>query len=194
LKSRELQMLRRYKEENVTSASTIMQFVTLPTYVKMERVGGYFYLYQSDDGLDWGEYLRRTSIKMTDKAKMGLCLAAHGDSMVSAVFDHVETAVEPLTINVLQRETSPVTFQLDAAYPNPFNPSTTITYRLPKTSEVELNIYNLLGQKVATLVSKKQPAGQYQVQWDASNFASGIYYYIIKAGEFRQVKKMILLR
>jgi hypothetical protein len=88
----------------------------------------------------------------------------------------------------------PFKFSLSQNYPNPFNPSTTINYQLPMACNVELSIYNLLGQKVATLVSKKQPAGQYQVEWDASNFASGIYYYMIKAGEFRQVKKMVLIR
>ena len=88
----------------------------------------------------------------------------------------------------------PATFILSQNYPNPFNPVTTINYQLPKISELELSIYNLNGQKVTTLVSKKQPAGQHQVQWDASGFASGIYYYMIKAGEFRQVKKMILLQ
>ncbi|MCP4360457.1 MAG: T9SS type A sorting domain-containing protein, partial [Chloroflexi bacterium] len=66
-------------------------------------------------------------------------------------------------------------------YPNPFNPKTTINYQLPMLSNVELSIYNLLGQKVATLVSKQQSVGYYQIDWDASGFASGIYYYRIEA-------------
>jgi hypothetical protein len=57
-----------------------------------------------------------------------------------------------------------------------------------------LSIYNLQGQKVASLVSEKKTAGKYQIKWDAERFASGIYYYKIRAGEFQQVKKMILLR
>ena len=61
-------------------------------------------------------------------------------------------------------------------------------------SEVELSVYNLLGQKVATLVDKKQPVGSYQVKWAASGFASGIYYYHLKAGDFEQVKKMVLVK
>ena len=61
--------------------------------------------------------------------------------------------------------------------------------------QVELSIYNLLGQKVPTLVDKKQPAGSYQVQWDASNFASGVYIYTLKAGtNYQQSKKLILLK
>jgi hypothetical protein len=88
----------------------------------------------------------------------------------------------------------PIKFALNHNYPNPFNPTTMINYQLPMTKDVELSIYNLLGQKVVVLVSEKQQAGQYQVEWDASGFASGIYYYYLKAGESIQVKKMILLR
>jgi hypothetical protein len=88
----------------------------------------------------------------------------------------------------------PQVFTLEQNFPNPFNPSTMINYQLPMTNEVDLSIYNLLGQKVATLVSEKQQAGHHQVEWDASGFASGVYYYRIQAGEFVDVKKMILLR
>jgi hypothetical protein len=83
---------------------------------------------------------------------------------------------------------------LSQNYPNPFNPLTMINYQLPKTTHVELTIYNLLGQKVATLVSGKQKAGDHQVAWYASGFASGVYYYQLMAGEYKDVKKMILLR
>jgi photosystem II stability/assembly factor-like uncharacterized protein len=88
----------------------------------------------------------------------------------------------------------PNQFRLSQNYPNPFNPITMINYQLPIKSEVEISIYNLLGQKIATLVDKKQNAGTHQVKWDATNFASGIYYYRLEAGEFQEVKKMILLR
>jgi len=88
----------------------------------------------------------------------------------------------------------PVRYKLNDNYPNPFNPSTAIGYQLSAVSDVELSIYNLLGQKVATLVSERQNAGYYQVAWDASDFASGIYYYKLKAGTYQDVKKMILLR
>ena len=61
-------------------------------------------------------------------------------------------------------------------------------------NDVELNIYNLLGQKIVTLVNEKQNPGHHQVEWDASRFSSGIYYYQIKAGNFQDVRKMILIR
>jgi len=88
----------------------------------------------------------------------------------------------------------PTLFSLKQNYPNPFNPRTIINYELPITNDVNLSIYNLLGQKVVRLVSERQKAGRHQVEWDASGFASGVYYYKIEAGEFQDVKKMILLQ
>jgi flagellar hook assembly protein FlgD len=85
-------------------------------------------------------------------------------------------------------------FKLSQNYPNPFNPTTAIGYQLSAVSDVDLSIYNLLGQKVATLVNECQQAGHHQVEWDASGFASGVYYYRIEAGEFVAVRKMVLLR
>jgi len=80
-------------------------------------------------------------------------------------------------------------------YPNPFNPLTTIHYELPITDYVRLTIFNLLGQKVATLVSKKQAAGTYQVEWDARGFASGVYYYRLSTEKgFVYTRKLILLK
>ena len=88
----------------------------------------------------------------------------------------------------------PKQFALLQNYPNPFNPKTIINYELPITNYVRLNIYNLVGQKVAALVSEKKQAGYHRVEWDASGFASGIYYYQINAGNFAEVRKMILIR
>jgi len=88
----------------------------------------------------------------------------------------------------------PKIYALHQNHPNPFNPKTIINYELPTTNYVELDIFNLLGQEVAMLVSKKQPAGTYIVEWDALELPSGLYYYRIKAGNFQNVKKMILLK
>jgi hypothetical protein len=88
----------------------------------------------------------------------------------------------------------PTTFEMSQNYPNPFNPKTIINYELPITNFVTLDIYNSIGQKVSTLVDEKQSAGSYEATWDASDFSSGVYYYVIKAGDFREVRKMVLLR
>lgn len=97
-------------------------------------------------------------------------------------------------------QTRPEDFALANNYPNPFNPQTTIKYQLPEAADVKLEIYNVVGQVVRTLVADHQTAGRYVVQWDASNdngqpLSSGIYFYRIQAGgEFQQVKKMLLLK
>jgi predicted amidohydrolase YtcJ len=88
----------------------------------------------------------------------------------------------------------PASYLVKQNYPNPFNPSTIINYELPITNDVNLGIYNLLGQNVATLVNEHQQAGSHQVEWNAGHLSSGVYYYIMRAGEFQDVKKMILLR
>jgi hypothetical protein len=89
----------------------------------------------------------------------------------------------------------PEIFKLSQNYPNPFNPSTIINYELPITNYVDLSIYNTIGQKVKTLVSQKQTAGKYQVEWDASGFASGVYYYRLRTnGGFVQSRKLLLLK
>jgi hypothetical protein len=93
----------------------------------------------------------------------------------------------------------PVSFQLYHNYPNPFNPVTTIRYDLPDASQVKLEVYNVLGQRVATLVDESQEAGQHQVDWnsvdsDGRPVASGIYFYRLTADEYIETKKMMLLK
>jgi len=88
----------------------------------------------------------------------------------------------------------PLTFALDQNYPNPFNPTTTIRYQLAEASDVLLDIYNTLGQKVKTIVQEKQPAGVYKVNFDARDLASGIYFYRLSAANFSKVNKMILMK
>ena len=80
------------------------------------------------------------------------------------------------------------------AYPNPFNPTTTIEFSIPKSELVTLKIYNLLGQEVEELVAKQLTSGNHKYTWDASTFASGVYYYKILAGSYVQTRKLILMK
>jgi hypothetical protein len=89
---------------------------------------------------------------------------------------------------------TPTEFALSQNFPNPFNPSTIISFALPKTAIVSLRIFNALGQEVESLVHELKEAGYYQARWDASNVPSGIYFYRIQAGDFVMTRKMILLR
>jgi len=90
----------------------------------------------------------------------------------------------------------PQTFSLSQNYPNPFNPSTIISYQLPKAGNVTLKVFDVLGNEIATLVDEYRNAGSYDVQFTMNNvqLSSGIYFYQLKAGEFVETKKMILLK
>jgi len=88
----------------------------------------------------------------------------------------------------------PLDFALDQNYPNPFNPTTSFSFTLPKNSEAKLEVLNVLGQVVETLVDRRVDAGQHTVIWNAANYASGAYLYRLTAGEFTETRKMVLLK
>ena len=79
-------------------------------------------------------------------------------------------------------------------YPNPFNPSTTIEFNLPEATQVRIDIFNVMGQKVETIINKDMNAGSHKVEWNASGVASGIYYYKVQANGVQEVKRMILIK
>jgi len=100
----------------------------------------------------------------------------------------------PNDIGSFENDKIPESYSLEQNYPNPFNPVTTIEFSLSRSGFVILKIYNLLGEEVATLVSASLPSGSYQYEWDASGMASGVYLYRLKAGDYIQTKKMVLMR
>ncbi|MFQ5870004.1 MAG: T9SS type A sorting domain-containing protein [Candidatus Zixiibacteriota bacterium] len=102
--------------------------------------------------------------------------------------------VVPLGVEEQEGSKLPRSFALRRCYPNPFNASTTIGYDLPRASRVTLEIYNLVGQKVATLVNDYQQAGYKTVNWNAAEVTTGIYYYKLTAGEFVSVRKLTILK
>jgi hypothetical protein len=89
---------------------------------------------------------------------------------------------------------SPCEFVLQQNYPNPFNPSTTIRFELPKSSDVKLGVFGILGREVSVLVNERRDAGVHEVKCDGSKLASGVYFYRLQAGSFIDVKKFILLK
>ena len=88
----------------------------------------------------------------------------------------------------------PKKFALEQNYPNPFNPSTTIRYTIPAKSNVTIRIYNVLGQQIESLINMEQGAGSYVIQYNASRLATGVYFYEMRAGDYREIKKMLLLK
>ncbi len=114
---------------------------------------------------------------------------------------HIYTTVKLPTpekgiVTAVQTKKPPVVYKysLEQNYPNPFNPATVISYQLSAYSFVKLNVYDILGRRVKTLINKYQKAGDYKINFNASGLASGIYFYKLTAGPFSQTKKMILLR
>ena len=129
-------------------------------------------------------------------------LAGTGLSDLSANADAAKALREALLVTSVSREPGPeipVDFSLGQNYPNPFNPTTIIEYSLPRDENVELIVFNFLGQSVRTLHSGEQLAGNHQVQWDGrdeqgQSVGSGVFFYRIKMGDFVRTHKMILLR
>jgi len=115
----------------------------------------------------------------------------------TAVTLQANTVVRPM-VTAVEDELAPEKFALSQNYPNPFNPSTKIEYSLEKSAQVSLKIYNVLGLEVATLVNGRQEAGSYTVPFGAdkttSALSSGVYFYRLQAGQFTDIKKMLMLK
>jgi len=125
----------------------------------------------------------------------------HGSLTITAydVNGDLPQIIVPVTLDVRtgindDNNGLPQAFSLSQNYPNPFNAKTSIEFALPEAAKVDLSIYNMLGQKVTTLVSAELPAGNHSVNWDASDVTSGVYFYKITAGDKTEVHEMTLLK
>jgi hypothetical protein len=104
------------------------------------------------------------------------------------------TAFAEIIVDVHNVRNIPVSYSLSQNFPNPFNPTTAISYLLPANSHVMIKVYNVLGREVATLVNENKQAGNYSVKFDGNKLVSGIYFYRMEAGTFSQTKKLLLLK
>lgn len=133
----------------------------------------------------------------------GLEVGSYGAQLSASTnmpFNNSDPVLAEITLNV-KAGTSideglelPLEFSLNQNYPNPFNPSTKINYSIPEEIKVELFVSNILGQRVMTLVNRKSIPGTYNVTFDATNLSSGVYFYTIKAGDYIETKKMLLIK
>lgn len=135
------------------------------------------------------------------QGKIGKSLAFSPDSAVVIVgtsnnsgFYISKFLTHSVTTDIEEEQSVSKTFVLDQNYPNPFNPSTTISYSVPEQTEVQIKVYDLLGEEVTTLVNENKSAGQYSVRWNASSLSSGVYFYRITAGSFVETKQMLLVK
>ncbi len=169
------------------------------------------YILLSYDISDWGE----PNALCSDSAQIGyagsfLDVAYDYDKLATAWIDS-RTGNEEIFYNwihypiegAVDENENPTNFKLSQNYPNPFNPTTTISYVIARSEAtrqsttgllVQLKVYDALGREVATLVNKEQAPGKYSVQFNATNLPSGIYFYTLRAGNFKQTKKMILMK
>ena len=153
--------------------------------INKRGLGVYF---STDTGATW-KYAGLDSITVNQ-------LVSYGDSTYAAtnngLYILTRTAV-PVT-SVQHAANVPMSYALFQNYPNPFNPSTTIRFQLATKSRVTLKVYDILGREVETLVDGALDTGLHQVSFEASRFASGVYFYRIQAGSFAATKKLILLK
>ncbi|MBU78482.1 MAG: hypothetical protein CMG28_03535 [Candidatus Marinimicrobia bacterium] len=126
-------------------------------------------------------------------------IATDGKYDVSATNGPFTLTIDGSKLNVNEGDLIPETFALHANYPNPFNPSTTISYDLPEQAQVTLKVYDMLGKQIKTLVNQSQDAGNRTAVWNGTDnlgrqVSAGVYLYQIQAGEFSQTRKMLLLK
>jgi len=133
----------------------------------------------------------------SELANFSVSLPAYGSAIYTIATDEESVVLPPIPPIVSvddELASQPEDYNLSQNYPNPFNPSTTIRYSIPSPDLVRIKIYDILGREVQMLVNELQQAGTYEVQFDASGLASGIYLYRIESGNFLQTRKMILLK
>jgi ligand-binding sensor domain-containing protein len=123
-----------------------------------------------------------------------LTVNANGYVFAGSLSAGVFRSAQPTTSVSEPAMNLPTDFFLAQNYPNPFNPSTTIVFALPRASRVTLKIFNRVGEEVATLVNQKLSAGQHEAHWEASGWASGVYFYRLQAEGFAQTKKLMLIK
>lgn len=160
--------------------------------------------YTNDGGLEWLEDPYFNGITSNDIVSMARVDSNTANALVRGGLSSNRSGSDTTYIYVVSSEpisnseddlnSVPIEFRLEHNYPNPFNPSTTIQYSIPQASNVSLKIYDILGNKVATLVNEEKPAGGYEVEFDAYGLASGIYLYELQAGLFVETKKMVLMK
>ena len=185
-------------ETFVTGETVIIQWTLLISHDQ----NNWDLYFSSNGGTDWAEielnidptrlnYVWTVPLMTTENARIRIVQDNNGtnyeDTSSDFIISDTQTSVEI-------EEQNEYAFKLYANYPNPFNPTTTITYELPATTYIDLSIYNILGQKMVTLISGIQTAGYHLIEWDASQLSGGTYFIKLDAGEFTQIRKSVLLK
>jgi PKD repeat protein len=139
--------------------------------------------------LDDSVLLTKSSSRLIKNGKIGF-----GSSESSVFFDNIEIEGSGPSTGIEFSTNIPGQLRLWQNYPNPFNPYTKIKFSLPETENVKIEVYNTIGQKITSLLSKTLTAGSYEVMFNGENLHSGVYFYKLEAGEFQEIRKMVLLK
>ena len=144
-------------------------------------------LYSSNNGINWSTYFTMNDI--------GLCItfASTGNGWIGCTSGAIYRYSAPVEVKN-NNTSSTIKYILEQNYPNPFNPNTVISYSILTNSHVQLKVYDMTGREIVTLVDKFQNSGTHKIQFTAKQLPSGIYFYKLFAGNFVDVKKMILLK
>ena len=145
----------------------------------------------NNNGSNWTGFntgLTNTNVTSLEVCGTNLFAGTYGSGVWRRPLSEMITSVGP------QAVTLPQEFLLSHNYPNPFNPSTTIKFELPKSSRVRLSVYDILGREVSMLVNERKDAGVHEVKFDGSDLASGVYFYRLQAGDYVGTKKLLLMK
>ncbi len=183
--------VRSYNQSPADETQIILEYLDSAKSVKLDSID----LGKHSNTSDW-KLISDSTIAPTNTRyiRIRLISTRHAGSNNDGYYDAL-SLIPNLTTNInLEEDYVPKEFTLLQNYPNPFNPTTKIRWQSPISSHQTLKIYDLLGREVATLVNEFKPAGSYEINFDASNLSSGVYYYQLRAGDFIEIKKMIYLK
>jgi hypothetical protein len=189
--------VRHAEKANATSSNGTE--LDNPAWVKIKRQGNILYGYESLDGSEWN-IVGSEEIDMNESVYCGFAVTSHNnDALCTAYFDDLQIVADTVVAE-LPSESAPLTYKLHPAFPNPFNSTITITFTLPEKSKATIKIYNTRGELVRELLSKTQNSGEYEIMFNASNLASGIYICKLDATDlsdgsrFRAMQKITLIK
>lgn len=148
--------------------------------------------YQYEDSVDVGNIQSHTLTGLTANINYYIAVTAYDSSGNESWYSN--PIIKTLTGIIQKSSDIPTGFRLEQNFPNPFNPSTTISFSLPLKSRVTLKVFDVLGREVTTLVKDELPAGNHAQRWNATHVSSGVYFYRLQAGSFTETKKLVLLK
>ncbi|HEY3249696.1 MAG TPA: T9SS type A sorting domain-containing protein [Ignavibacteria bacterium] len=192
---------------NAPGTSTVPHISVSSSYVHLvwrdSRSGNYeiYHKLSSDGGLSWGTTDTRLTIDPANSESPSLGISGSILHVVwddnrdgnSEIYYKRNPTGNPVGITPVNSEI-PDEFSLEQNYPNPFNPTTNVKFQISKSSQVKLTVYDILGKEAAILANERLNPGTYEVEWNASSFPSGVYFYTLKAGYFSETKKLVLLK